>query len=339
MEKKSVFKTLQFIFFSLMTLGLIFTGVLFTVLNTYKKTVKTYINGEFVGYFDSEQQFDEIYNDLVAEKKNIDENVKVYLQDEPEFEESYIRDGLMADQNLYTNLRAKINTEYDIYKVYVNGEEKMLFNVQDEANKYAENLKSEVSSLDIEIQSEKVRELENVTSIERADNILKDIVDRNKPVEKPQTTTYTYTYTAPTTTSNQVSAAVAAAANGESGVWPCTPRLVICHYMGYPGHTGTDITGSGCFGQDIYAYKSGLVVFAGWNSGGYGNLVKIDHGNGVTTYYAHCSQILVTAGQQVSMGETIAKIGSTGYSSGPHLHFEVRINGVPVNAYPYIQGK
>lgn len=93
-------------------------------MNTYKPTVKTYIGEKFIGYFTSEQQFDEVYNDLVAEKQNIDENVKVYLEGEPTFVTSYIRESLLEDQNIYTNLRAEIKTEYTIYKVAVNDEEK-----------------------------------------------------------------------------------------------------------------------------------------------------------------------------------------------------------------------
>ena len=126
MEKKGVLKALRFIFFSTVSLGLIFVGVGLTVLNTYKPTVKTYIGEKFIGYFTSEQQFDEVYNDLVAEKQNIDENVKVYLEGEPTFVTSYIRESLLEDQNIYTNLRAEIKTEYTIYKVAVNDEEKMI---------------------------------------------------------------------------------------------------------------------------------------------------------------------------------------------------------------------
>ena len=106
--------------------------------------------------------------------------------------------------------------------------------------------------------------------------------------------------------------------------------------MGYSGHTGIDL--GGAIGTAIYAYKTGTVTFAGWGSG-YGLHVKIDHGNGMTTYYAHCSELLVSVGQQVTEGQMIAKIGMTGYTTGPHLHFEVRFNGVPTNPYPYIAGK
>ena len=307
-----------------------------TVLNVYKPIVKAYVNDEFVGYFKSESQFDQVYNDLVAEKQNIDENVKVYLDGEPSFVESYIRESLLEDQNLYTNLRARIKTEYTIYKVAVNNEEKMVFNTQDEANKYAEKLKAEVKTVTVTTSEEKVAELGELTTLERADAIYKDIVDRNKPVETPKVT-YTYTYTAPTTTNATASSEIANKALAEGGVWPTASRLITCYYGGYYGHTGTDIAGQ--IGGPIYAYKSGLVTFAGWSTGGYGYLVKIDHGNGFITMYAHCSKILVKAGDTVSGGQNIAQVGSTGYSTGPHLHFEIRINGVAVNSYPYIAGK
>lgn len=324
--------TLRFIFFTVLTIGLIFSAVLVTVLNTYKPAVKAYLNGKFVGYFSSEQQFDEVYNDLVTEKQSIDPNVKVYLDYEPTFETSYIKDSIVENQNVYTNLRAEIKTEYTIYNVAVDGENKMTFNTQDEANKYAESLKKEVSKLKTEVKVEKVSELGEMTSIERADSILKDIVDRNKPVVTPKVT---YNTNISNVTKAPTIGATQVAATG-GGVWPTVNRRVNCAYMGYSGHTGIDL--GGAIGTAIYAYKSGTVTFAGWGTG-YGLHVKVDHGNGMSTLYAHCSELLVSAGQQVSEGQMIAKIGMTGYTTGPHVHFEVRLNGVPVNPYGYIAGK
>ncbi len=98
-------------------------------------------------------------------------------------------------------------------------------------------------------------------------------------------------------------------------------------------HTGLDIAAS--TGSSIKAADSGVVVFSGW-SGGYGNLVKIDHRNGYVTYYAHCSKLLVSYGQEISAGQQIAKVGSTGNSTGPHLHFEVRKNGQPQDPSNYL---
>ena len=177
--------TLRFILFTLVILALICSAVIVTVLNTYKPAVKTYINGKFIGYFTSEQYFDEVYNDLVTEKQKNDPNVKVYLESEPTFETSYIKNDLLLDQNLYTSLREEIKTEYTVYDVAVDDKVKMTFNNKDDANSYAEKLKSEVSKLKTEVIEEKKEEQEELTTIERADEILKDIVDRNKPVETP----------------------------------------------------------------------------------------------------------------------------------------------------------
>ncbi len=99
-------------------------------------------------------------------------------------------------------------------------------------------------------------------------------------------------------------------------------------------HTGIDIPAS--YGQSVSAAASGTVITAGWVRG-YGNTVIISHGSGLVTLYGHNSSLTVTSGQKVSKGETIAKIGSTGYSTGNHLHFEVRLNDNHTNPWNYLK--
>lgn len=98
-------------------------------------------------------------------------------------------------------------------------------------------------------------------------------------------------------------------------------------------HAGVDLAAPG--GSPIVAAMSGRVILARAGSG-YGNYIIVDHGNGYATLYAHCSKLLVKKGQSVSRGQKIAKVGSTGASTGNHLHFEVRVKGTPVNPAPYI---
>ncbi len=116
---------------------------------------------------------------------------------------------------------------------------------------------------------------------------------------------------------------------------PISGGYVSCAYGGYRGHVGVDLTMSGAYGKPVYATASGTVISAGW-SGGYGKCVKLRHANGYTSWYAHMSSIDVSVGQSVYQGQQVGRIGSTGNSTGPHLHFELRINGSPVNPMRYI---
>ena len=103
----------------------------------------------------------------------------------------------------------------------------------------------------------------------------------------------------------------------------------------YEYHEGQDIDAA--YGAPVQVAAMGKVTIAGWQRG-YGNVVYVDHGNGLSTRYGHLSQINVTVGQMVTRGQTIGLVGSTGRSTGPHLHYEVRINNQPVNPKQYLPG-
>lgn len=126
--------------------------------------------------------------------------------------------------------------------------------------------------------------------------------------------------------------------SGGSMVWPLPSSHTVVSPFGmryHPilhknkMHTGIDIDGN--TGDSIVAANSGTVIVSRYDSGGYGNMIIIDHGGGISTLYGHCSKRLVSVGDSVKAGEVIAKVGSTGLSTGPHLHFEVRVNGVVKN--------
>jgi murein DD-endopeptidase MepM/ murein hydrolase activator NlpD len=104
--------------------------------------------------------------------------------------------------------------------------------------------------------------------------------------------------------------------------------------IGSANHKGVDIAASK--GTAVLAADGGEVIFTGWVSG-YGNLIKLRHDNGDVTYYGHLSKILVSDGASVAQGDKIAEVGSTGISTGPHLHFELRIDDTPVDPLDYLE--
>jgi len=113
-------------------------------------------------------------------------------------------------------------------------------------------------------------------------------------------------------------------------IWPA-PKHWLSGNPYAPWHPGIDIAAK--LGDPIYAADNGIVIYAGWNNWGYGNLVVIDHGNGWQTWYAHNSEIYVSCGQNVYQGSVISAAGSTGRSTGPHLHFETRFQGTLPNPF------
>lgn len=125
-------------------------------------------------------------------------------------------------------------------------------------------------------------------------------------------------------------------------MWPLPSCHTVYSEYGYRWgklHAGIDISGGGVHGKEILATDGGRVLQVnteGWG-GGYGLYVIIDHGNGYTSVYAHCSEILVQEGDRVTQGEVIARVGNTGNSYGSHLHFEIRINGTSVDPVPYVK--
>lgn len=128
--------------------------------------------------------------------------------------------------------------------------------------------------------------------------------------------------------------AAASPAPATSGlIWPIHGS--VAQEFGHNGHPGIDIDAP--YGTPIHAAGNGVVIWAGWEDG-YGNFVLIDHGHGIVTGYGHQSRIAVSKGQTVNQGDVIGYEGSTGHSTGPHLHFEVRVNNVPHNPRLFVAG-
>ncbi len=159
--------------------------------------------------------------------------------------------------------------------------------------------------------------------------------DGSPPAPIPQQRTFASRLRATVIASSKKPKPASSISSAGSGmIWPTTANIITQYYSWH--HTGVDIAGP--ITNTIFAAASGVVVEAktsGFN-GGYGKTILIDHGNGVQTRYGHASQLFVSPGQKVKKGEAIAMVGSTGRSTGPHLHFEVRVHGTRVNPLGYV---
>lgn len=166
----------------------------------------------------------------------------------------------------------------------------------------------------------------------------KIIVVGTKKAQTTSTTSSTSTASDYSSSAGTVSASTSSSASG-SFMWPVPYTTNITSTYGVRWgsmHSGIDISSSGISGQAIVASDSGTVTWAGYDSSGYGNYVIIDHGNGYQTLYGHCSSLYVSQGQSVSKGQTIAAVGSTGDSTGAHLHFEIRSGSSRLNPLSFL---
>ncbi|MBQ8043597.1 MAG: peptidoglycan DD-metalloendopeptidase family protein [Clostridia bacterium] len=342
MKKGSALRTLRFIFITVVLFVLSFSAVIVTVLNVYVPGYLAKIDGEEVGYFESPAEFDEIYEKLVEEKKADGLEVEVYLASEPEFELKYVRDSVTEEQNLYTNVRAFVKTEYTVYNVEVKGKTEMTFATEKEANDYAKKIKSAVKSTvksTVKVTKSTTEELVKTTEKASAKKIYNDLVSRYKPVVR----TYSSGTTWSGTTSNKGKAPGSLHTFISGGRRPTigivTQGYGVYNYALYGNsmHTGIDIADNSK--PNIYPYKAGTVVKVVYGNTGYGYYVIVSHGkdengNELQTLYAHMSKINVSVGQQVTQSTALGRMGTTGLSTGIHLHFEIRVlNGSKMTRY------
>ena len=321
-----------------------FSAVIVTVLNVYVPEYLAKIDGKEVGYFTSPAEFDEIYEKLVEEKKADGLEVEVYLADEPKFELKYVRDSVTEEQNLYTNVRAFVKTEYTVYNVEVKGKTEMTFATEKEAEEYSKKIKSAVKSTvksTVKVVKSTTEELVQTTEKASAKKIYNDLVSRYKPVVRTYTTTSGSSWSGKTSNKGKASGALHTFISGgrRPTVGVVTQNYGTYNYSLYGNsmHTGIDIADKSK--PNIYPYKDGTVVKVVYGKTGYGYYVIVSHGkdengNELQTLYAHLNNINVSVGQQVSQSTVLGRMGTTGLSTGVHLHFEVRVvNGGTMTRY------
>ena len=242
----------------------------------------------------------------------------------------YDRNMLVEFQKVVTNVE---NQEAELKKEYkeLQTMQDNLITKQDSVNELIKNKQSEIQSLTSELGDTKNKLAQLEAAAAEAER-------KQKAAKKAQAA-------AKKNTSSSGSSAGSAGASVVSGngtfTHPC-PGGYISSGFGYrtqpiagasTNHKGIDFAAA--TGTPIYAAAAGTVISAGY-AGNAGNLLVVSHGNGLLTYYMHCNAIYVSAGQKVSRGQNVAAVGTTGNSTGPHLHFQVMLNGTPVNPANYL---
>lgn len=288
-------------------LTLLFTASLFTLLMflIYRPTYKISFKGKFIGY--SRDVFN-IKNKIQESIFNGDDEVAYYQIDEkPEYEFTFMKAQFVPDdEKIIEEIKEEATPVYKTYAVKENDEIKARVATYSEASKILSELKKKESDnledITIELQYEKEE-----PKLVKTDKVVADLY-----VEKPEPVSFTLPV----------------------GTGIISTKFLDPYY-GFGIHKGIDIATYGGESIPMRAAASGTVVSCGWD-GQYGNVLEIDHGGGVITLYAHASSLSVSNGETVSAGQYIGDTGSTGLSTGNHLHFEVIYNGIKLNPEYYI---
>lgn len=338
---KEVFKTLKIV-----TIG---SAMIITVACVkYKPAYKVTLAGNTIGF--------------ISNREIIEAKISKYINDTtgniafreinelPEYEFKLInRDKKTEEKNVMLAVEDAITTTYKFFAVTSNGEQKAAVKTQEEADSIINEIKADLNSeIDLKLGIVEIYTTEyNSSSKEDAKNVLNELKVakvteyQNKKAEEEriakENARKAYVASRARSYATTTTAAPSGVLNGMQLSIPVTGS--ISSRFGSRSasrstiHTGLDISTPS--GTGIRPISAGTVTYSAFK-GSYGNLIIIDHGNGVQSYYAHCSALYVSQGQTVDAGTTIGAVGSTGNSTGPHLHLEIRINGQPVNPQQYL---
>lgn len=291
------------------------------ILIKFRPAYSVSLNGEKIGYVGDEEEFQNEINENILTPD--ESNVAFVELDEVEYTFTLVNRNFVDESTVLATLEESSQNVYRVYEVAdLNNEEtKVYVNSMEEAEEMVSTLKEQYSEIEPnlvinQIYLDNVDEV-NEENIKLAKEALTNSLEQElEEKEKIDSRTVNGIYLAVTPVTGRI-----------------TSRFGANESIRDHTHKGIDIAATR--GTPILATAAGTVTFAGWSSG-YGYLVKIDHGNGVETYYGHCSRLYVSAGESVEAGTEIAAVGSTGNSTGNHLHFEIRLNGEQINPQTYV---
>ena len=300
--------------------------MLIIILFKFNLVCEVMIDGESVGYIANKNEFEEKVNEII----NKEEEAKLFtvIENMPEYKLKLVDKSENTNEEvILANLEENAETTYKFYAVTLDGEEKATLASLDEAEtivdemteKYEDDLELDIGITEVITTDCEENSTVKVAKADIDDELENKVEEIEKEIEKQKEIE-----------SHSVQG-VYLEVTPVSGI--ITSRFGNRESIRTSGHTGLDIAAP--YGTPIKAAAGGTVTFSGY-SGGYGYVVKLDNGNGVETYYGHCSSLYVSTGDTVEAGDTIAAVGSTGNSTGNHLHFEVRVDGEVVNPQNYL---
>ncbi len=302
-------------------ISLLVFGILFIIIATFiklKPAYKVTFLGQEIGLVQNKES---IENAIKEYKENITGDIAfITIKDMPKYEFIFVdADEETNEEEILLAVQDTAIITYKRYAITLGGTQKAIVSSMDDAKEVVNEIKQEFSQdLELDIAVQEVYDSNSNMSIESVDTAVgminsDDFIKQKLKEQKATVNGVTLHLPISENTSTVITSRFGSRSSGY--------------------HTGLDIATNA--GTPIHAVASGTVITAGWQ-GSYGNLVIIDHGNGVQTYYAHCSAIYVSEGDTVDMGETISAVGSTGNSTGPHLHLEVRVDGEIMNPQNYL---
>lgn len=290
----------------------------------YKIVYKVTISGEEVGYVSNKYKFEKLIDEQIINKSEV--NVAyVNISEFPKYQIILANNSEKTnEEEIFKKINEEAVTTYKLYEIAVEGNVAVYVNSIEEAEETVAKLKEEntakMDKVSISVNEIYTQDINNIeksiqiaSNIETAEVEVLDIVNKQEKI-KSSTLNGVYFGVKP------VSGTITSRYGANESIRDHT-------------HKGMDIAAP--YGTTIVAAADGEVTYSG-TMGGYGNLIIITHENGIQTYYGHCSKLIAKVGEEVKAGEEIAKVGSTGFSTGNHLHFEIRKNGSQINPQKYL---
>ncbi|MGN1298870.1 MAG: M23 family metallopeptidase [Candidatus Scatovivens sp.] len=313
--------------------------IISVVIIKYKPAYQVTLSGETLGFITEK----EIVENNIENYKNNNEGCIsfVEIKDMPIYEFKLVnRNTNTVENEVFAKVKEQSIITYKTYAITLDGEEKFQVNSEEEAEKIVSQIKEGVSE-EINLNLGIIEKYSNELNITAEETVIASL-NETKKTKVDEYNAKKAAEEAKKLKEQQLARAAATKVNaqvssylGNLGLSRPVSGIVTSRYGSRSSgfHTGLDIATSA--GTGICPIASGTVTYAS-SKGSYGNLIIINHGDGIESYYAHCSAIYVSVGQSVNNSTLIGAVGSTGNSTGPHLHLEIRLNGTTINPQNYL---